>query len=177
MGAKMSKVFNAKVSNSDYFYTPTWVTELLLRHISFRGKIVLEPACGERHIVNYLKGSGISCYGFDIKSSYDFLKTSKDKVRLTYDCIITNPPFSLKDQFIEKCIEIGIPWVLLLPIQSIQGKKRNELFSKVEDLSIIIPNKRVAFIGGKNSPNFASAWFCSGFKLPKQLIFDGGSDE
>lgn len=171
----MSKVFNAKVSNSDDFYTPSWITDLLLKHIDVFQKIVLEPASGEGHISEVLFSKGAYVYSRDIKGGQDFLKVDQEDEAI--DCIITNPPFSLKDEFIAKCIEIGKPWALLLPVSSIQGKKRNELFSKVEDLSIIIPNKRVAFIGGKNSPNFASAWFCSGFKLPKQLIFEGGSDE
>lgn len=40
-----------------------------------------------------------------------------------YDCdwIISNPPYSNKDEIIERCIEIGKPTILLLPIESLGG--------------------------------------------------------
>lgn len=167
----MNKVFNANVSGSDDFYTPQWIVDVLLKYLPDRFVDIYEPACGEGHIVKRLTDLWLSCSGTDIKTGHDFLMSDSILIRNLYDCIITNPPFSIKDKFIERCIEIGLPWALLLPVSSIQGKKRNELFNKVHDLSIIIPNKRVAFIGSKQQPNFASAWFCSGFGLGKQLIF------
>ena len=41
-----------------------------------------------------------------------------------YDLIISNPPFSKKDAVIKRLYELGKPFAILLPIQSLQSKER-----------------------------------------------------
>ena len=48
----------------------------------------------------------------------DFFDCASDDV---YDGVITNPPYSLKDKFIEHCYELDKPFALLLPVTAIQG--------------------------------------------------------
>ena len=43
-----------------------------------------------------------------------------------FDMIITNPPYSLKDEFIKKCYEWNKPFCLLLPITAFERKARKE---------------------------------------------------
>lgn len=83
--------------------------------------------------------------------------------------IITNPPYSLKDEFIKKCYEYGKPFCLLLPLTSLEGIKRGEMFRK-NGIELVVLDKRIDFNGkGKNWYN--TSWFC--YKvLPKQLIFE-----
>lgn len=40
-----------------------------------------------------------------------------------FDYLITNPPYSIKDKIIERCIDLGKPSVLLLPIDTLGGYK------------------------------------------------------
>jgi type I restriction-modification system DNA methylase subunit len=164
-------VFNKNVSKSDIFYTPDWIIDLLVPYLSIDGyNTVWEPACGQNHIVNRLVHHGYNVVGTDITDDGD-----NDFIVHTgwvdFDIIITNPPFSSKDAFIRKCIEYKKPFALLLPISSLEGKTRSKLWQQCEDLSVIIPDKRVNFIGQSGSPNFCSAWFCNGFNLGKQIIF------
>ncbi len=163
----MAKVFNSNVSKSDIFYTPDWIVDLLVPYIP-KNKYFWECAFGEGNISSRLAYHKLDGCASDITSGIDFLTQT---ISQNFDIIITNPPFSLKDKFIERCIEYKKLFALLLPISSLEGKTRSKLWQQCEDLSVIIPDKRVNFIGQSGSPNFCSAWFCNGFNLGKQIIF------
>jgi hypothetical protein len=99
----------------------------------------------------------------------DFLTYSP----FSFDCIITNPPFSIKEKFIERCYQLGKPFALLLPLTSLESEKRQRLFRQY-GLQLIIPNKRYNFEtpSGKGGGSwFATAWFTWGLNLPKELNF------
>jgi len=90
-----------------------------------------------------------------------------------FDAIITNPPYSCKDKFIEKCYETKKSFALLMPLTALEGKKRQQLYKKY-GIQLIIPNKRINFEtpSGKGGGSwFLTAWYCSGFNLPKDINF------
>jgi len=100
----------------------------------------------------------------------EVLKTFSDN---SIDCIITNPPYSLKEEFLQRCYELGKPFALLMPLTALEGKKRGKLYRKY-GINLIIPNKRFNFEtpSGKGSGAwFQTAWFCWKIKLPNQLNF------
>lgn len=92
----------------DYFPTPPWATRALCEWLSANGlmsrqQIAWEPACGEGHMSRPLGeyfgevvASDVHPYGFGEVS--DFLMMP---VRET-DWVITNPPFRLAEQFVER---------------------------------------------------------------------------
>ena len=63
----------------------------------------------------------------DISSGQDFLTEPLPNC----DWIITNPPFSISDKFIERCAEHGKPFALLLKSQYWHAKKRYALFRRI----------------------------------------------
>lgn len=155
-------VFNKRVSNSDIFYTPAWAVKILTDFINFKNTTVWECACGEGHISKILEEVGAAVIETDITTGRNFLSWTPE---FHWNYIVTNPPFSIKDLFIERCFELGTPFCLLLPINALEGKKRQDMYLKNKmTLDVLIPNKRVSYIGSKNSPNFASAWFCFGIR-------------
>jgi hypothetical protein len=160
------------VSKSHKFYTPNWLTEVIIPYIR-EGSRIWEPACGEGHLVNRLKEFGFHVVGTDIEQGVDFIKDDlldEDE----FDCIITNPPFDLKDQFLAKCIQFNKPFALLLPLYCLEGTKRSrrhDMYRSLKDVSVIIPSERCRFINGDKNPNFSSVWVCSGFNLRQQLIW------
>lgn len=106
----------------DRYYTPRYVTEALLKREGFVGH-VLEPASGERHIVEVLRdwGWGLedpttqdrpTVLWFDKAGDvgYDFLKDWTSPV----PNIITNPPFSELMPFIGHCLDLAERKVALL---------------------------------------------------------------
>lgn len=110
---------------SDFYPTPADATQALLNFLNLpEGTIIWEPACGENHMVEVMQANGYKVIATDIHSGTDFLETGN----LEADWIITNPPFSLADQFIIRCIQTKKPFALLLKSQYWHAKKRLGLF-------------------------------------------------
>jgi hypothetical protein len=106
----------------------------------------------------------------DIKNGKNFLDWKPDQ----FDCIVTNPPFSIKQEFIERAYEIGKPFAFLLPLTTLATAKRQALFQQY-GIEIILFDKRLHF----ETPNkvtdskswFDTAWFTWGLNIGSQLSF------
>lgn len=92
-----------------------------------------------------------------------------------YDVIISNPPFSKKDDVIKRLYELQKPFAVLLPMNSLQGVKRFRYFK--QGVQLLCFDQRVGFHSAddmqdpvEGSP-FASAYFCKGV-LPDNLIIE-----
>lgn len=114
-----------------------------------------------------LRNNGYKVVTTSIHNGYDFLTC---EVPEGVNCIITNPPFSLKNQFLQRCYDLKLPFALLLPIQALDTKQRFDMFSK-HGLDLLLFDKRVNYIGSNGSPPFTSAWFTNKV-LPERLVFE-----
>lgn len=96
-----------------------------------------------------------------------------------YDIIISNPPFSIKDDIIKHLDELGKPYAILLPIPALQGQKR---FPYMKDCQALIFDKRINYYTDKEKKqvqkgvSFGSFYLCKNF-LPKDLIFQKLEDD
>ncbi len=63
-------------------------------------------------------------------ANIDILKADNNDIRECCSCIMTNPPYgnNNKTKFLEKCYEIGLPFMLLLPVQSLNAPARISMF-------------------------------------------------
>lgn len=163
----------------DDIYTPEYAIKPLIKYLP---KNVIIWECtdyGRSNITKVLRDNGYKVINTS-KSEIDFLK---DDVDFYFDIIITNPPYSLKDEFFKKCYEYNKPFALLLPITSLEGIKRGKMFRN-NGIELIVLDKRVEFMENmikKKSGNwFNTSWFCWKL-LNKELIFEellkGDSDE
>jgi hypothetical protein len=111
----------------DAYATPPWVTEYLLPHIPDRITSVWEPAAGTGQMVGVL-ASRFTVEATDIDCGRDFLAESKS------DCaaIITNPPYTLAQEFIEHALDLTRPHdgfvAMLLRCDYDHAKTRQHLF-------------------------------------------------
>jgi len=154
---------------SNDFQTPVEALIPLYPYIKREWK-VWECACGKGNLVNELSKRGYEVLGTDIISGDDFLTWKPDD----YDCIVTNPPYSLKQQFLQRCYELGKPFALLLPLTTFETMKRQNLF-KEYGVQVIFLDKRINFetpSGGGSGSWFATAWFTNGLDLPSDMIFE-----
>ena len=87
-----------------------------------------------------------------------------------WDCIVDNPPYSIKQQVINKCIELAKPSALLLPLETLERKFFAEMV-KNNDFTLIIPKKRYIWREGSHTPPFKCCWFCFNFKFDEQIIW------
>lgn len=149
---------------SDECYTPEDDVSAIFPFLS-KDKTYYEATSGiSNSIVNSFTKNGFNIVSSEGK---DFFSCCAVDI---YDGVVTNPPYSKKDQFIEKCYELGKPFALLLPVAASQGQKRGKLFKEL-GISMLVYNKRVDFTG-KGAPPFGVAWFMgNGFCEPNKLWF------
>lgn len=152
----------------DYYAANPKAVNMLLENEAFNGKHILEPCVGAGHIANVLKDYfGEEVTGIDIiDRGYvgtivtDFLNWIPDK---KYDTIITNPPYSLAAEFIEKCISILLPYgklAMFLRINFLETVKRKELFDKYPPKYVYVFRKRMPVFnnGEEINPKTGKAW-------------------
>ena len=133
----------------DYYATPYEATEMLLDKVKFNGNF-LEPCVGGGHIADVIKKHyNTEITGYDLvdrgyPNTYvaDFLKHNFD---CKYDNIITNPPYSLAQEFVEKGMDVindNGKIAMFLKIQFLEGAKRRKMFEKYPPKYIYVFSKR-----------------------------------
>lgn len=161
---KKAMINYVKNEKFDDIYTPGYAVKPLLKYIP-KGITVWE-CCdfGKSEITRLLKEHGCNVISTDKEENFfEYIPNEH------FDMIITNPPYSLKDQFIKKCYEWNKPFCLLLPITALEGKTRGGLFRKY-GIEVMVFDGRVEFIKKKGNW-FNTSWFC--YKvLPEKLIFE-----
>ena len=152
----------------DELYTPTEAVEMIIKYIPDNVKTIWEcTAIKESKIVKVLKDNGFNVITSHIENEQDFFKYEPDE----YDMIITNPPYSLKDKFLQRAFKLDKPFMFLLPITTLEGIKRGDLFNN-NKIQLLIPNKRFNFIPNKKSGAwFQTSWFLYKLNLENDLNF------
>lgn len=154
---------------SDEYETPKIAIKCLLPYLK-KEWTIWECAWGKGRLAKHFEEEGFKVIGELFK---DFLNKDLGLNKEGFDCIITNPPYSLKEEFLERCYELGKPFALLMPLTALEGKKRGKLYRKY-GIQLITPNKRFNFEtpSGKGSGAWLqTAWFCWELNLPKDLTF------
>lgn len=88
-----------------------------------------------------------------------------------WDILISNPPFSKKNDVLKRAYDLNKPFALLLPCNSIQGKERYRIFKN--EIQMLCFDTRVDYHTNnmqsttKGTP-FGSAYFCRNL-LPTKL--------
>lgn len=132
---------------ADYYATEPAAVEWLCKLETFNHK-VLEPSCGAGHISEVLKAHGYEVESRDLVdrgygTQADFL--SIDNQEWDGD-IITNPPYSFAQEFVEKALRIipdGHKVAMFLKITFLEGKKRKFLFRNTPPLRVWVSSSRL----------------------------------
>ena len=156
---------------SDEYYTPNKVWDSIIDLLPNEPIVVYEPFFGKGHTFDYLKQQGQLTLG---EKDQDFFSVNSLHMLKHCDCVISNPPFSIKYEILEQLVDFNIPFVLLFPLQSTTTIKFRECFDdEIEHVTMIIPKGRIKYITANDeikSPNFDSCFIC--YKMfDKQLIF------
>jgi hypothetical protein len=97
----------AHINKNDVVFTPDWLAKKIVSMFNING-IVLEPCKGEGVFLKYLPENTEWCEIADGKNFYDYNK----KV----NWIVTNPPYSDFNRFLEHSFELADNIVLLVPV-------------------------------------------------------------
>jgi len=126
------------VRGHDLYETPPAATRALLHTGELdryaRSKI-WEPAAGKGAIVRELIAAGFHVVAHDLVSyegadagiltPVDFLEQRKAPADVSI--IVTNPPFRLANAFIRHGLELGLPVIVLMRLQALEGSSRSDL--------------------------------------------------
>ena len=146
----------------DFYATDPIAVQKLLTKYAINGREVLEPCIGNGNIANTINkfytnkcnitGIDIVDRGYPNTIVHDYLTWETDK---KFDCIITNPPYSLAKEFVEKSMSLlndgygedgysNGQLIMFLKIQFLEGVKRKELFEKYPPKYIYVFRNRMA---------------------------------
>lgn len=153
----------------DYFPTPPWATRALLEFLGpivDEDQIVWEPACGHGHMVDVLRefpwrvmASDVFAYtpGQQVGS---FVGQGPDVMPdFDVDWVITNPPFTLAEEFVLRALGIAEMGVAML-VRSVwlEGAGRYlRLFRPHPPVAVLQFCDRVPMVKGRWDPRASSA--------------------
>jgi hypothetical protein len=144
-------------TSPDDYQTPPEALAPLLPYLP-QGWTIWEPAAGKGYLASALRGAGHRVIASDILTGQDFLRWQPAE---HWDAIVTNPPYSLRREFIARCYALGRPWAMLMPLTTLEGR-RQELFRR-HGVELLLLDRRVNFEtpgGGGRGAWFPVAWFC-----------------
>jgi len=158
-------------AENDFYATHTDSTKALLEveEIIYPA---LEPACGEGHISKLLDGDvtssdlidrGYGNVGFDFLKDVNFFDRE-------YQTVITNPPFNLFQEFVEKALGLAQKKVIMFgKLQALEGQKRATFLQTTPLKTVYVFKKRQQPMrngkefdektGKKMSNTMAFAWY------------------
>jgi hypothetical protein len=110
-----------------------------------------EPAQGDGRLVRAMVASGIEAVGSDLfpkdgSEPIDFLKTGGHD----YPCIVTNPPFSLAQEFIQHALDHAEHVYMLLRLNFLGAQCRREWWKQHEPNAIFVLSDRPKFCKNKH---------------------------
>ena len=164
-----------RVAN-DFYATNPKALEMLLDAFPFDGKC-LEPCVGQGHLANVIKSrvdDEVVCLdlidrGYPNTIVHDYLSWVTND---SFDCIISNPPYSLAEEFIRKSLSLltsGGICAMFLKIQFLESAGRKVFFEEFPPKYIYVFRSRMdAWRNGfrlnpdTNKPwqtTFCHAWF------------------
>jgi hypothetical protein len=162
---------NNKPHQHGFYPTPSYATEALLEQVKFTGN-VWEPACGKGDMAKTLRAAGYSVTATDLhdrgfgRSGIDFLEEKGPK---SSDNIITNPPFSLAEDFVRVgLVKSRRKLALFLRLAFLESMGRYEdIFTCTPLAKVIVFSQRVTLMppirraNGKMKATSATAyaWF------------------
>lgn len=166
---KLDKVAN---SHNDEFYTPLYAIKPILEFIPPSVKVWCPFDTEQSLFVKELSKTNEVVYS-SLLNGQNFFEI---EVPENTKYIISNPPYSLKTEVLERLFKFDIPFAMLLGIVGLfESKKRFEMF-RDNEFEILYFNKRVAYFKDYNeqkpslNPPFSSVYICHNM-LPKKIMF------
>ena len=154
----------------DHCQTPGYAIDPLLPYLP-GNSVVWEPARGEGLLVAAFYDASRQVVSSDITTGENFFEYQPER----WDVLVTNPPYSLKFRWLERCYSLGKPFALLLPVETLGAKAAQVLFA-LHGVQVMFLDRRINFKmprkGWEGSSPFPVAWFTWRLDLPSQMVFE-----
>lgn len=143
----------AERRENDRYETPEWAVKALLGVIPINHSwTYLEPCRASGRIYNHMPLG--SAWG-EIQEGVDYLNTDYKPV----DAIITNPPYSLAQAFVEKAHKDADVVIMLLRLGFLESMKRFEFWKQYPLHHLITLSRRPSFTEDGKTDGAGYAWF------------------
>lgn len=161
-------LLDMKIQSTQFndLYTPRHAVTPILKYIKQNSTIWCPFDTEKSEFVKCLTEAGHNVIFSHIDYNQDFFTFEPTE---QYDYIISNPPYSIKDRILTRLYQLNKPFMMLLPLTSLEGKYRNSLYEKY-GIQLLVLDKRIDFTG-KNANYFNTSYFCWNI-LPNQIIFE-----
>jgi len=164
----------AQIANSgnNEYYTPSYAITPITKYLKENSTIWC-PFDEDRSIfVKDLRELGHTVINTHLKSGTDFFTCEVPKC----DYIVSNPPYSLKTEVLQRLFELKIPFAMLIGVVGLfENQRRFDMF-KNNDFEILYLNRRVSYFKDYSeqktslNPPFPSVYLCSNV-LPHPICF------
>lgn len=166
---------------ADLYPTPPDCVYSLIPHIEDvlpRGSTILEPACADGQISRALRSCGYSTVDYDIRpdcgfgtGGVDFLDRANEykiveefdggRMEQEFAAVLTNPPFSVAEDFVIRGLEVSRRVILLLKSNYFHVQKRKGLWKAAHPEWEFKLTWRPAFLEKERgkSPLMDCSWF------------------
>lgn len=163
-----AKIDYSKNGPNDEYYTPFEAVEMIIPFIPQEVRTIWECTAIEgSRIVEVLRSHGYNVIPTHIKDGFDFFEYEPAQ----YDMNITNPAYSIKDEFLRRAFDLKRPFMFLLPTTTLEGLKRGKMFRR-NRIQLLVPDRRFNFNPEKpNGAWFHTSWFTHGLNLKDDLNF------
>ena len=130
-----------RLNKTDFYPTPTWCYENLDINWS-QFSTAHEPCCGDGRIIDWLEEQGVPTTYSEINEELDFFEWNEE-----VDLILTNPPFSLAQEFIDHALPRAQTTIMLMRINYLGSIKRHEWWKEKCPTALYVLSKRPSFTG------------------------------
>ena len=176
MAINKAYVESGRGPESDECLTPRYGVTPIVKHLRAKGykKIWCPFDNCMSQFVRVLQAEGFIVHCSHLGNGYDFLNYFPRF--FVPDCIVSNPPFSIKDKVLKRLYETMIPFAVLLPQNSLQAIGRVDMFIE-HGLEYLGFDRRICFYTNgdlsawKSGNHFASGYFCKDV-LPEKLLLE-----
>ena len=161
-------------SKNDEFYTPEYAIRPIMKYLPPPPVTRWCPFDTEDSLfVKMFRNHGYEVVATHIANGQDFFTIEPPMC----DFIISNPPYSLKTDVLDRLFRIEKPFAMLVGVVGLFESQRRFNMFKTHDFEIMYMNKRIAYFKDYSeqipslNPPFSSVYVCSGI-LPKQIVFE-----
>lgn len=143
----------AQRNEHDTYETPKWVVDAFLKLVPIRKDwSYMEPCRASGRFYNELPIG--SAWG-EIRDGVDYLNTAYSRV----DCILTNPPYLLAQEFVEKAHKDADVVIMLLRLGFLESMRRFEFWKEYPLDHLVTLSKRPSFTDDGKTDGAGYAFF------------------
>jgi hypothetical protein len=158
----------------DTYETPIRSLDMLLTHLDPTVHYIWEPFAGSGHSTRHMRQAGFEVTNGDDPDFFEqSVPVAPEGLRLV---LVSNPPFSKKQEILRHLAALGVHDVALLLPAAVLFTKYFFEFSLKHHVQLVVHSKRCSFLNpdtGKaaGSASFDVVWICVGLGLPRDLNF------